>query len=112
MVPTTAAGADLVLDLRELLLSRGHPGKCVRCFFGLLGEMDRPGALLPLRGWLEEQLEITVAVDGALVEALPVRLEGSEGIHDFCERAIRTVHRDRAYRGKRIDLGFRYREAA
>lgn len=109
MAPATAEGADFLLDMRELLLSRGHPGTCVKCFFGLLGDLRRPGALAPLRHWLEQNLEVAVTIGGEVVEALPVRLDLSADLRDFCERTIATVRHDRAYDAERIELGFRYK---
>ena len=35
LAPVLAREADAILDLRELLVSQGHPGKCVKCFFSL-----------------------------------------------------------------------------
>lgn len=109
VIPKTSAGADLVLDLRDLLMTRGHPGKCVRCFFGLLGQLDRPGALLPLRHWLEQNIEVEVRADGEIAETFPVNLEASDDIHGYCERTIRSMCEDRAYSARRLDLSFRYR---
>lgn len=110
VAPKTSEGADLVLDLRDLLLSRGHPGKCIKCFFGLLGELDRPGSLAPLRLWLEERVEIAVSAEGNLLETLPVDLGKGEDLDSFCNRLIGAIREDRAYTDRHIDLKFRYRE--
>lgn len=110
--PTTSEGADLLLDLRDLLTSRGHPGKCVKCFFGLLGDLDRPGALLPLRHWIESELVVSVSAGGREIDAFPVRLDRSESLEDFCHAAIDTVRHDRGFKDSRITLGFRFKEAA
>jgi len=111
VVPTTSEGADFLLDLRQLLLERGHPGKCVRCFFGLLGDLRQPGALKPLRRWLEQHLEVVVSADGREVEALPVRLGRAADLEGFCHQSIDTVRHDRAIDAERITLSFRYKPA-
>lgn len=109
ITPTTSEGADLLLDLRQLLLSDGHPGKCVRCFFGLLGDLRQPGALKPLRHWLERHLEIEVSAGGSELEVLPVRLGGVTDLESYCHRAIATVREDRAFAEERIHLRFRFK---
>ncbi|MCU0795583.1 MAG: hypothetical protein MUF31_06565 [Akkermansiaceae bacterium] len=110
--PTTPSGADLLLDLRDLLMSRGHAGKCVKCFFGLLGDLGQPGALVPLRHWLEKHVEIEVRADGKRLETLPVQLGRSADLHAYCEEVIRRLREDRAYTQQRLDLRFRFRESA
>ncbi len=112
IVPRTPEGADHLLDLRELLMNRGHPGKCVRCFFALLGDLHAPGALRPLRHWLEENIEVTVSIDGRTVETLLFHLSPDDSLEGYCQRTIRTVREDRAYHQPTITLGFRYREPA
>lgn len=112
VAPTTSEGADFLLDLRELLLSRGHAGKCVRCFFGLLGDLRQPGALKPLRHWLERHLEVEVSADGREIDVLPVRLDEAADLESFCHRAIDTVRFDRSFRDQRIALRFRYKTVA
>jgi len=109
VTPTTSEGADLLLDLRELLLSDGHPGKCVRCFFGLLGDLHQPGALTPLRHWLERHLEVEVSAAGRQLETLPVRLDGVASLESFCHRAIETIRHDRSFGDSRIELQLRYK---
>ncbi|MBB5352715.1 hypothetical protein HNR46_002963 [Haloferula luteola] len=111
VTPTTAEGADLLLDLRELLLSHGHPGKCVRCFFDLLGDLDQPGVLQPLRHWLEQHLEVEVTAAGTHLERLPVKLHGTGSLEDLCLRAIGTLREDRAYAHPDIRLRFCYKDA-
>lgn len=112
VTPTTSEGADLLLDLRQLLLSEGHPGKCVRCFFGLLGDLRQPGALKPLRHWLERHLEVEVTAGGREIDVLPVRLDHAADLEAFCHRAIQTVRFDRSFTDSRIALRFRYKAAA
>lgn len=109
-----AEEADVLLDLRELLLERGHPGSCVRCFFRLFvtaGSKGRP-LLAPLRHWIEQELEIEVSERGRLLEVLPVEVRSGDTLESFCRRAISQVRHDRAYTARRIRLGFRYKEAA
>ncbi|MCH7224717.1 hypothetical protein [Haloferula sp. A504] len=112
VTPTTSKGADLLLDLRDLLLSHGHPGKCVSCFFGLLGDLRQPGALKPLRHWLEQHLEVEVSAGGREIDVLPVRLDEAADLESFCHQAIKTVRFDRSFRDRRIQLRFRYKSAA
>lgn len=112
VTPASPAGADLLLDLRDLLLSRGHAGKCVRCFFGLLGDLRQPGALKPLRHWLEQHLELEVTTDDREIDVLPVRLDEDADLESFCHRTIGTVRFDRAFEARRIALRFRYKQAA
>lgn len=112
VIPRTPEGADHLLDLRELLMTRGHPGKCVRCFFALLGDLHAPGALRPLRHWLEKNIEVSVSIEGRVVESLRFQLQPSESLEDYCQRTIRMVREDRSYRDPAITLGFRYRDTA
>jgi hypothetical protein len=110
--PTTPEGADWLLDLRELLISRGHPGKCVRCFFELLGDLDQPGALRPLRHWLEQHLVVEVTAAGQALDTLPVRLNAEDDLESFCHRTIHTVRFDRSFRHQHIALRFRFKDQA
>ena len=68
LAPVLAKQADAILDLRELLMSKGHPGKCVRCFFQLFTAASANRSALPrlapLIAWLEANLEISVRADG------------------------------------------------
>ena len=112
--PVLAREADVLLDLRELLLTQGHAGKCVRCYFQLFtaaGEESAP-KLAPLRAFLEQHLEISVRADGSELETLPVRLREGEDLESFCLRSIRQVRLDRSFQAKRLDLAFRYKLAA
>ncbi len=109
-----AREADAILDLRELLLSQGHPGKCVRCFFRLFEAAGSGSAqdLLPLRTWLEANVEISVRRDGEELETLPFVPAKHEDLEEFCLRAIEHVRMDRGYRGERLELTFRYKPLA
>ena len=114
LAPVLAKEADAILDLRELLMSKGHPGKCVRCFFQLFtaaGRAEMP-RLAPLIAWLEANLEIAVRADGRELETLPVKLHGSDDLESFCLRSIDKVRLDRGYPVRRLDLAFRYKAAA
>ncbi|MES2995576.1 MAG: hypothetical protein V4733_02075 [Verrucomicrobiota bacterium] len=109
-----AREADAILDLRELLVRQGHPGKCVRCFFRLF-EAAAPEVtprLVPLRNWLEGNVEISLRGNGRELEAIPFRLRDEENLEDFCLRSIREVMLDRGYREKKLELGFRYKALA
>jgi hypothetical protein len=112
--PFLAKEADTLLDLRELLMSNGHPGKCVRCFFQLFSAAGSEALpkLAPLRAWMEERLEISVRADGRDLETLPVTMRQGEDLEAFCLRSIRQVRLDRTYRVRRLDLSFRYKAAA
>ena len=110
VAPTTSEGADLLLDLRELLMSRGHAGKCVRCFFGLMGDLRQPGALQPLRHWLEQHLEVEVSSEGREIDVFPVRLGDDADLESYCHRAIETIRNDRSFSDNRIALRFRYKD--
>lgn len=114
LAPALAKEADALLDLRDLLISKGHPGKCVRCFFRLFAAAgsDALPMLAPLRAWMEENLEISVRADGAELESMPVKLRRQEGLEAFCLRSIQKVRMDRSYRARRLDLAFRYKAQA
>lgn len=112
LTPVTPESADVILDLRETLLAKGHPGTCVQCFFSLLQNSNSPGSLTPLRNWLESNLEVTVAIENNVRETLPVALETSETLSDYCHRVIETIRTDRIYTNDSIRLGFRYRKGA
>ena len=109
--PQTSEGADLLLDLRELLLNDGHPGSCVQCFFSLLGNLDRPGSLAPLSLWFESHLHVAVRIDGEVVEHFPVRFGKCRSLRGYCKKTIETVRTDRAYPAEQIHLSFEYATA-
>lgn len=93
---------------------KGHPGKCVRCFFQLFtaAGIDSLPRLEPLRTWIEQHLEISVRAEGHDLETLPILPEQGDDLEAFCLRSIRKVRLDRSYRAKRLDLAFRYKEKA
>ena len=112
--PVLAREADAILDLRELLLKKGHPGKCVRCFFQLFtaAGKDAMPRLAPLKAWMEANLEISVNADGRQLETLPVKLLQGEDLESFCLRSIKQVRFDRGYVARRVNMAFRYKVAA
>lgn len=114
LAPSLAKEADTLLDLRELLMSKGHAGKCVRCYFRLFTAASEESLpkLAPLRAFLEQHLEIAVRADGSELETLPVNLRQDEDLEDFCLRSIQQVQLDRSFYAKRLDLAFRYKVAA
>lgn len=114
LAPVLAKQADAILDLRELLMSKGHPGKCVRCFFQLFRAANSSAMprLAPLIAWLEANLEISVRADGVELETLPVKLHGADDLESFCIRSIEQVRFDRGYVARRVDMAFRYKEVA
>lgn len=105
--------ADAILDLRELLLTGGHPGKCVRCFFRLFNSETRKGfpLLTPLRRWLESNVEIAVTSGQTVLETLPLSFSAQENLEEFCQRSINHVRLDRGYDAKHIAMTFRYKAA-
>jgi hypothetical protein len=112
--PMLAAEADTLLDLRELMIVKGHPGKCVRCFLQLFtaAGTDSMPKLTPLRTWIERHFEISVSADGRELEALPITFRPGDDLEAFCLRSIRKMRLDRSYPAKRLDLSFRYKKAA
>ena len=107
-VPHTSEGADLLLDLRVLLINDGHPGSCVQCFISLLGSLDRPGGLTPLRHWFESHIQVAVHINGETVEYFPVRFGQSKDLVDYCNKTITMMREDRTYSAKQIRLSFEY----
>lgn len=114
LAPALAREADAILDLRELLVSQGHPGKCVRCFFRLFeaaGTEMQP-RLAPLQAWLEKHVEIAVRSDGEELETLPFTVKDDKDLEGFCLRSIDQVRMDRGYDASRLQLAFRYKARA
>lgn len=114
LAPSLAREADTILDLRELLMTNGEPGKCVRCFFRLFtaAGTDSLPKLAPLREFLERHLEIAVRADGSELETLPVKLRQGEDLEDFCMRSMKLVRLDRTFQAQRVNLAFRFKAAA
>lgn len=110
--PLTPEGADALLDLRESLLSDGHPGTCIKCFFKLLGDLQKPGALQPLRHLLEERFELEVSADSNPLDILPLHLDDGYDLESFCMRAIETVRFDRAFPDRKLTLRLRRKNNA
>ena len=108
-----AKEADALLDIRECLLLKERPGRCVDCYFRLLerahGEEGRE--LSGLRRCLESHVEV-VAQDEEkrLLERLPLRLE-REDLQTYCERMMEAFVKDRTYPAKRIELCFQFKGA-
>ena len=114
LAPVLAKEADAILDLRELLVRQGHPGKCVRCFFRLfeaVGSEMQP-QLAPLLAWLESKVEISVRSEEVELETLPFVLADNEDLESFCLRSIESIRMDRNYSGSRLQLAFRYKALA
>lgn len=110
--PLTPEGADLVLDLREILLENGHAGTCVSCFFSLLGDLEQPGVLNPLKHWLEAHLVVAVQINGETRERLPVKLGNAKNLQDYCLGMVGTIRNDRAYEEDKIHLSFQYSDSS
>ncbi len=114
LVPAAAGQADSLLDLRELLLSGGHPGKCVRCFFQIsqaIEHQDDAGVGM-LRRWLERHIELGVSSGPLRLETIPFRPAPGMDLETYCRQTIRNIRMDRAYRHRAITIRFQYREAA
>lgn len=114
LAPVLAKEADAILDLRELLVHQGHPGKCVRCFFRLfeaVGSQMQP-QLAPLLAWLQSKVEISVGSEGRELETLPFVLADDEDLESFCLRSIESIRMDRNHSGSRLLLSFRYKSLA
>lgn len=114
LAQSLAREADAILDLRDLLVQQGHPGKCVRCFFRLFEAAGEQGVprIQPLRRWLEENVVIAVRAGESELETLPFAPRNCETLEDFCLRAIQLIRLDRGYSDRRLDLAFRYKTAA
>lgn len=116
MLRPLAAGlsneADAILDLRDLLINHGHPGKCVKCFFQLFGAADAglQPKLSALKSWLEENVQISVRRGNRELEVFPLVLL-QDTLETFCLRAMETIRLDRGYPGD-LRMSFRYKNAA
>ena len=113
LAPVLSSQADAILDLRELLITQGHPGKCVRCFFRLFeaaGANHKP-QLAPLKAWLERNVEISVQTDSRELEILPLVLANGD-LESFCLKSMEKIRMDRGYRPLNLRLAFRYKTAA
>ena len=104
---------DPLLDLRIAALKREQPGRCVQCYFKILGAAGARGmrAATPLRKWLEAHL-VLVAEDEneRLLETLPVQLEAAD-LDDYCEGMITVFRENRSYGVSSIGLRFNFRES-
>lgn len=103
--------ADVLLDIRDLASRRNEPGKCVACFFRIMGTVSRgsdPRFVEPLRGWLEERLEIVAEDDHSReLERLRVKLEGDD-LESFCQGVMSRIHHDRSYSSPSVSLRFSF----
>lgn len=107
--------ADTLLDLRECVQTASKPGRCVRCYFALHQSAAETaiGRLCPLRNWLETNIEIVAHdAEARLLETLPLRLEEETDLETYCHRVMEEFRDNRSYDSARINIGFRYREAA
>ncbi|MFH1498814.1 MAG: hypothetical protein ABII82_13415 [Verrucomicrobiota bacterium] len=107
--------ADTLLDLRECALNKTRPGHCVACYFELhSAAAERAIAkLCPLRNWLENHIEIVAFDDQQRhLEAFPLNLFDADDLETYCRRTMAEFHDNRAYHTPRINLSFRYKQAA
>jgi hypothetical protein len=78
LCPLFSRQADQILDLRDCARHRVRPGLCVSCYFQLYAgtEPASQKVLLPLRTWLESNIEIVAKDSNAIVlESLPLALD-------------------------------------
>jgi len=101
--------ADTLLDLYAMTQEAGHPGKCVKCFYRLMGRArhHETGALVPLRKWIEDHIEVSIRAGTEQAGSLPVRLEAPD-LEDFCDEVIRNVRADPKIAAPEVELGFTY----
>jgi len=106
--------ADVLLDLRAALLNRQHPGKCVACFFKIFVpacRIKKTSTVVPLKNWLEENLEIVVKDHStAELERLSVNLL-EDNLETFCKKVMTQIHYDRSYKSRQLSLHFVYKES-
>jgi hypothetical protein len=108
------ASANVLLDLRQWILTSQSAGACIRAYFELLeAAKDRSCAtesLNILRRWLESHLEISVidGVYGSFLETIPFHLEGHDALLQFCQSAMEGWHQDRCHTASRLHMEFRF----
>ena len=96
-------------------MRRRQPGKCVACFYkvmGMAGRRREEAPLEPLKSWIEEHLEI-VAEDECeqrLLERMPVRLRGDD-LESYCRGVMAEIHHDRNYASRNIALKFAFKDS-
>jgi hypothetical protein len=114
LTTTLSREADAILDLRELLASQAHPGKCIRCFFKLFHAAgnQRSESLAKLQAWLEKHVEIAIRSENEVLEVFPFQMEKGEDLEAFCHRSMEWVRMDRNYDAKLLVLAFRYKSLA
>ena len=110
-----ARQADPLLDLYDLSRTRSaHPGRCLRCFYDLLGAAEpakRP-ALRPLREWIESNLEIACRSEaGETGLTFPVELDEPD-LETFCDRMMRRAHQDGPSEAQRLLMEVRFKNRA
>ena len=114
LAPYANQHTDEILNLRDTLLSGGHPGKCVRCFFTICqsaGFNSKTG-ISTFASWLERNIELTVSSGSRLLETLPLNISQGEDLESYCRNMIRGIRMDRSYAQNCITIRFRYRDAA
>jgi hypothetical protein len=108
--------ADEILDLREAALQRNDPGRCLSCYFKILGSSQQTTAHFtsPLRQWLEQHLEVVACGPSqSELERLPIQLppEHSDGIEAFCRQIMTAFREDRSYQNlPEIELSFQFKQ--
>jgi hypothetical protein len=109
-----ARQADELIDLHDHALKRVRPGLCVQCYFRLQSAADprSKGALVPLRSWLESNIEVVAkGSQDQVLETLPLRLEAPD-LEGYCRELMADFREDRAYRLPQVTLEFQYKAAA
>jgi hypothetical protein len=104
--------ADALLDIRDCLLRKEAPGRCVDCYYRLMERADAGNQkeLGRLRECLESEVEV-VAQDERkqLLERVPLRLETGD-LQSYCEWMMQAFVQDRSYEAERIELCFQFKD--
>lgn len=107
--------ANELLDIRDAASQRRQPGKCVACFYRVMGIAERQrveSSLDPLKTWIEQHLELVAEDDKQReLERMAIRLEGND-LEAYCRNVISLFHHDRGYMGNQISIRFAFKEIA
>ena len=113
LCPLFSRQADQIFYFRECARQRVRPGLCVSCYFHLYADMEPASreVLLPLRDWLETNIEVIAKDSNAVVlESFPLALDFPD-LESLCYQLIDEFRDNRVY-STALTLEFRYKEAA